>query len=305
MFATNGLMVAWYLYDPFGNTLAKTGPLADANVYRFSCKAYHEPSGLYYYGYRFYSPDLQRWVNRDPIEEEGGINLYGFVENEPLSLVDPYGLDYGDWWDTRTWFNDGFTESWSDQANSIGQTLGEVLSGNWEDIENNYEDSSLGQAECIGGAVYTAERYLLAAAATATAAAAVTFAPTNPYLELALGAGLQLAFDALSPEGGDCDEGNPQVIGAIGPNGGQRSAEDQNRLDEQRDRRRIRREQESRVGTRQKQTGKGFRNLDSANKGPSGKSSSGIDTRHGRERNIGIDEEHSRVPKGSFGRPRR
>jgi len=30
-------------------------------------------------GYRFYNPELGRWINRDPIEEEGGLNLYGFV----------------------------------------------------------------------------------------------------------------------------------------------------------------------------------------------------------------------------------
>jgi RHS repeat-associated protein len=93
MFATNGLMVAWYLYDPFGNTLAKTGPLADANVYRFSSKAIHEASGLYYYGYRFYAPNLQRWVNRDPIQESGGINLYGFVGNRPVYGVDSFGFE--------------------------------------------------------------------------------------------------------------------------------------------------------------------------------------------------------------------
>jgi hypothetical protein len=41
---------------------------------------------------RFYEPSLQRWLNRDPIGELGGINLYGFVGNNPMSFVDPYGL---------------------------------------------------------------------------------------------------------------------------------------------------------------------------------------------------------------------
>jgi RHS repeat-associated protein len=93
MFATNGLMVAWYLYDPYGNTLAANGPLAEANVYRFSSKAYHEPSGLYYYGYRFYAPNLQRWVTPDPIGEDGGVNLYVCVLNDSVNNVDPLGLD--------------------------------------------------------------------------------------------------------------------------------------------------------------------------------------------------------------------
>jgi RHS repeat-associated protein len=65
----SGAVVAQYLYDPFGNLLAKSGPLADSNLYRFSSKEWHPNSGLIYYGYRFYEPNLQRWMSRDPIVE--------------------------------------------------------------------------------------------------------------------------------------------------------------------------------------------------------------------------------------------
>src|SRR5205809_5140641 len=41
------------------------------NVYRFSSKEIHVNSGLYYYGYRWYAPNLQRWLNRDPLGEPG------------------------------------------------------------------------------------------------------------------------------------------------------------------------------------------------------------------------------------------
>jgi RHS repeat-associated protein len=64
--------VAKYLYDPYGNLIAKSGPLADANVHRFSSKAYEEKSGLYHFGRRFYDPNLQRWLNRDPSGIHGG-----------------------------------------------------------------------------------------------------------------------------------------------------------------------------------------------------------------------------------------
>lgn len=40
----------------------------------------------------FYHPEQGRWINRDPIEEQGGANLYGFVLNDPLNKVDPLGL---------------------------------------------------------------------------------------------------------------------------------------------------------------------------------------------------------------------
>ncbi|MDB6068189.1 MAG: type secretion protein Rhs [Pedosphaera sp.] len=84
--------VARYLYDPFGNILSLSGPLADANMYRFSSKEYHQNSGLLYYLYRFYDPLLQRWLNKDPIAEKGGINLYGFVGNSALNECDLFGL---------------------------------------------------------------------------------------------------------------------------------------------------------------------------------------------------------------------
>src|SRR5882724_12292079 len=64
-------MVASYRYDPFGNLINKSGSLADANVYRFSSKEFHVASGMYYYLYRFYDPNLQRWINRDPVGEVG------------------------------------------------------------------------------------------------------------------------------------------------------------------------------------------------------------------------------------------
>src|SRR5439155_13167286 len=76
------LILARYAYDPFGNILSKAGPLADANTYRFSSQEYHQQSGLLLYLYRAYDPNLQRFINRDPIEEAGGINLYGFSRND-------------------------------------------------------------------------------------------------------------------------------------------------------------------------------------------------------------------------------
>jgi RHS repeat-associated protein len=101
--------VAKYLYDAFGNTLSLSGPLAYANLYRFSSKETHQNSGLIYYLYRYYDPNLQRWANRDPLGELGlGIlwtrsdedsvdgdwpNLYGFVLNNPVGFTDSLGLE--------------------------------------------------------------------------------------------------------------------------------------------------------------------------------------------------------------------
>ena len=88
---TNQTVSASYRYDPFGNMISQSGAMADANVYRFSSKEFHVASGLYYYGYRFYDPTTQRWINEDPIEEDGGLNLFSFVRNVPTGRIDLLG----------------------------------------------------------------------------------------------------------------------------------------------------------------------------------------------------------------------
>ncbi len=90
--AAQGNVVASYTYDAFGNTIAQSGPMADAFAHRFSTRYFDSETGLYYYGYRYYSPPLMRWLNCDPIEEEGGVNLYAFASNSPSYETDAFGL---------------------------------------------------------------------------------------------------------------------------------------------------------------------------------------------------------------------
>jgi RHS repeat-associated protein len=45
-----------------------------------------------YYGYRYYDPATGRWPSRDPIQERGGMNLYGFLSNYSLGRIDFVGL---------------------------------------------------------------------------------------------------------------------------------------------------------------------------------------------------------------------
>jgi RHS repeat-associated protein len=47
--------------------------------------------GFYYYGYRFYDPGMQRWLNRDPLGEEGGLNVYRALLNTPINSWDAFG----------------------------------------------------------------------------------------------------------------------------------------------------------------------------------------------------------------------
>lgn len=82
-----------YTYDAFGRTISQSGPLADVFRHRFSTKYFDLETGLYYYGYRFYSIALMRWLSRDPLHEEGGLNLYCFCINSSCSKIDPFGKE--------------------------------------------------------------------------------------------------------------------------------------------------------------------------------------------------------------------
>jgi len=68
--------------------------LAAANTYRFSSEELHVNSGLYYYGFRWYDPNSQRWPNRNPIQEAGEINLYAYAGNDSVNLIDPFGQQF-------------------------------------------------------------------------------------------------------------------------------------------------------------------------------------------------------------------
>jgi RHS repeat-associated protein len=79
-------------YDPFGNRLTNTGPDVEICPMGFSSQYTDSETGLVSYLYRYYSPQLGRFLSSDPIEEQGGINLYGFVGNDPVNRFDVLGL---------------------------------------------------------------------------------------------------------------------------------------------------------------------------------------------------------------------
>ena len=89
--AGNGSVAAHYEYDPYGNEVRAAGAVAGENEYRFSTKFFDDEVKLYYYGFRYYSPEFGHWINRDPIEEEGGVHLTGFTNNNPINAIDILG----------------------------------------------------------------------------------------------------------------------------------------------------------------------------------------------------------------------
>jgi len=100
----DGKIAALYEYGAFGEMLKEAGVYASSNPFRFSTKYRDQESDLHYFGFRYYSSQTGSWLSRDPIEEAGGLNIYGFVENNPLSQSDLLGqLPFSDHAEKKLW----------------------------------------------------------------------------------------------------------------------------------------------------------------------------------------------------------
>jgi len=87
----DGTIAAQYEYGPFGEVLKAVGPLPALNPFGFSTKYRDAETGLLYYGYRYYIPSTGRWMSRDPIAENGGVNVNAMCNNNVLNSFDPNG----------------------------------------------------------------------------------------------------------------------------------------------------------------------------------------------------------------------
>ena len=87
---SSGTIVARYSYDPYGLATLVGG--TNLATFQYTGDYTHQPSGLNLTKYRAYDPNTGRWLSRDPIGENGGINLYDYVKNRPLDLLDILGL---------------------------------------------------------------------------------------------------------------------------------------------------------------------------------------------------------------------
>jgi RHS repeat-associated protein len=93
--ALNGTVTGRFEYSPFGELLRATGPAAAQVRLRFSTKYEDAETGWVYYGHRFYDPIPGRWLSRDPLEEQGGLNLYAFANNNAPNYYDVDGRFIG------------------------------------------------------------------------------------------------------------------------------------------------------------------------------------------------------------------
>jgi len=122
----NAAPAAKYEYDPYGQLVNWTDTLA--NPFRFSTKWFDTTTGLGYWGYRYYSPRLGRWINRDPFEESGGLALYSYCENGQTNRVDPHGL-----WGSSMHYTATYEIT---KAAGLSDSCAEKLAGGNADVDN-------------------------------------------------------------------------------------------------------------------------------------------------------------------------
>jgi RHS repeat-associated protein len=112
-------------YDTFGFILSDSNPALRV-PFGFAGGLHDRNTGLVRFGYRDYDPETGRWTAKDPIFFEGGdTDLYGYVQNDPVNMIDPEGL-------------------W------VAQAIGGILGGS-TNAYNNYNAYKAGQ---ISGSEY-------------------------------------------------------------------------------------------------------------------------------------------------------
>ena len=88
---SSGAPVSSIAFDAYGRSTLLSGSFTPD--FGFTGLYLHQRSGLNLAVYRAYDSTLGRWINRDPIAEKGGIALYAYAAGNPLTFVDPAGLD--------------------------------------------------------------------------------------------------------------------------------------------------------------------------------------------------------------------
>jgi RHS repeat-associated protein len=79
-------------YSPYGEDLVLNDAYMPDIPFGYQTKYQDRETGLYYFGYRYYDPNHGRFINRDPMGEAGGLNLYGYCSGDPINKSDYLGL---------------------------------------------------------------------------------------------------------------------------------------------------------------------------------------------------------------------
>jgi RHS repeat-associated protein len=124
----SGTLSTVYTYEPLG---AETSTGSSQNEFQFTGRE-NDGTGLYFFRARYFSPQLGRFISEDPIGLLGGINEYAYVGNNPISRIDPFGLD------------------WLNNLSDFSAATGSVLSFGLTDVINDATGASSVVNKCSG-----------------------------------------------------------------------------------------------------------------------------------------------------------
>ncbi len=153
-------------YTPSGQLLRSTGTMANLIPFGFSTKYRDPKTGYIWFGFRWYDPDTGKWLSPDPIEEAGSLNLTGFVENDPINLIDALGLA-----SLRLEFRAYIPESLGETIEGINGTwqLQPIVGGWWFKTDSggssrlhsfttsSIDGSKIGKLKSLGGNIFKTE----------------------------------------------------------------------------------------------------------------------------------------------------
>lgn len=96
--ASTGEVAEFYRFNAYGEETCYAGDGTEIkseeliNPWRFSSKRFDNETGFIFYGKRYYSPSVGRWLTQDPIGHADGVNRFVFVQNNPKANIDHFGL---------------------------------------------------------------------------------------------------------------------------------------------------------------------------------------------------------------------
>ncbi len=119
--SSTGSLANTYVYDASGNLTASTGSVV--NPFQYTGRDYDPETGLRYYRARYLDSAAGRFLSEDPVGFAGGDAFYGYSENNPASLLDPFGLQSDPGYGSKPW-STYLSSAWSTLSDLTGWVLG-------------------------------------------------------------------------------------------------------------------------------------------------------------------------------------
>ena len=145
----NGEVTDTLYYDPYGNIVSRTGNTDTPFLYVGQYGVETDDSGLYYMRARYYNPQIQRFINVDPIRDN--YNWYAYADGNSISSVDPTGTM--DWSTQAELYMHGFWDATVDFSDATKKELFSFLDNPLDYIYDTGKDIAGGIKDVSAGIV--------------------------------------------------------------------------------------------------------------------------------------------------------